>query len=230
MAPTLPPAVTATESPVPTAPTTSAPPNAEVVDSTPATVARARGTQLSVWRMPTDRAPAFALYSVTELGSPRVFLVTGQSGGWVRVLLPLRPNGSEGWLRAEDVDLSTVDDRVEVELGTRTLTWSRGGQVMLRASVAVGAPSTPTPSGTYYVTDILPQAPDSAYGAWIVALNGHSDSFTTFNGGDPRLAVHGTNEPASIGAAASSGCVRARASDLTALAGGLPLGTPVVIR
>src|SRR5919197_5722 len=30
---------------------------------------------------------------------------------WLHVLLPNRPNGSTGWLRARDVDTSTVQDR-----------------------------------------------------------------------------------------------------------------------
>ena len=167
---------------------------------------------------------------MSELGSPRVFLVTGQGDGWVHVMLPLRPNGSEGWVRAQDVTVSTVADRIDVDLGARSLVWHRGAQVLLEATVGIGAPMTPTPPGTYYVTDILAQDPSGPYGAWIVALNGHSESFTTFDGGDPRLAIHGTNQPASIGAAASSGCVRADATDLVALAAGVPLGTPVVIR
>ena len=60
--------------------------------------------------------------------------------------------------------------------------------------------------------------------------NGHSDTFTEFDGGDAWIAIHGTNDPSSIGAAVSSGCVRVAADPLTALAAGLPAGTPVVIR
>jgi lipoprotein-anchoring transpeptidase ErfK/SrfK len=49
----------------------------------------------------------------------------------------------------------------------------------------------------------------------------------TFEGGDARIAIHGTNSPASIGSATSSGCLRTDAAALNTLAHGLPLGTPV---
>jgi hypothetical protein len=42
---------------------------------------------------------------------------------------------------------------------------------------------------------------------FILALNGHSDTYTDFEGGDAPLAIHGTNAPSTIGAAASNGCV-----------------------
>ena len=86
-------------------------------------------------------------------------------------MLALRPNGSEGGVRAQNVDLSTVADRIEVHLATRALVWSRSGQVLLVASVAIGAASTPTPPGLYYVTDVLPYDPNGPYGAWVVALS-----------------------------------------------------------
>jgi len=37
---------------------------------------------------------------------PEVFLVQEQRPGWVRVLLPTRPNGSSGWIHASDVQVS----------------------------------------------------------------------------------------------------------------------------
>jgi len=103
-------------------------------------------------------------------------------------------------------------------------------------NAAVGSPSTPTPPGNYFVTDVLPYdevgatSASGQYGAWVVALNGHSDAFTTFAGGDARIAIHGTNQPASIGTSTSSGCVRISAAPLDTLAHNVPLGTPVVIR
>ena len=154
--------------------------------------------------------------------------MTQQGGGWLRVQLPTRPNGSQGWIRARDASLGVVDDRVVVDLASRTLIWSRGGVVQLQATVGVGGPSSPTPTGVFFVTDVLPgEGPE--YGAFIVALNGHSDVFTEFEGGDASIAIHGTNDPSSIGAAASSGCVRADPHTLAVLAASLAAGTPVDI-
>ena len=127
----------------------------------------------------------------------------------------------------------TVDhtaDAIFVDLSARTLTWARAGKVLLTSSVAVGASTSPTPKGYYYVTDVLPYDPKGGYGAWVLALNGHSDTFTEFQGGDARIAIHGTNDPSSIGRAASFGCVRVPAAALATLAAGVPIGTPVVIQ
>jgi lipoprotein-anchoring transpeptidase ErfK/SrfK len=205
-----------------TPPTTVAP---TAVPWQPQTVARLKATTL-VYANPGDAHATSALLGVTEFGNPRVLPVTQQSGTWLRVQLPTRPNGSQGWILARDASVSTVDDRVDVDLSTRTLTWSHSGVVRVQAVVGVGAPNSPTPTGNFFVTDVLPgEGPE--YGAWIVALDAHSDVFTEFEGGDARIAIHGTNDPSSIGRAASSGCVRADARTLAALAASLPAGTPV---
>jgi lipoprotein-anchoring transpeptidase ErfK/SrfK len=181
-----------------------------------------------VYANPGDSRAVSALYATTEFGNPRILPVTQQGGAWLRVQLPTRPNGSQGWIHARDATLGTVADRVDVDLASRTLTWRRAGVVQLQAVVGIGAPDSPTPAGSFFVTDVLPgEGPE--YGAWIVALDAHSDVFTEFEGGDARIAIHGTDDPSSIGRSASSGCVRTDPRTLAALAGSLPPGTPVVV-
>ena len=101
---------------------------------------------------------------------------------------------------------------------------------MLTTTVGIGAHSSPTPTGSFFLTDVLPRDPAGSYGAWILALDGHSEAFTEFEGGDARIAIHGTDDPSSIGSSVSSGCVRVASGPLVTLAASLPLGTPVVIR
>jgi hypothetical protein len=184
---------------------------------------------LVVYPDPGLSPPSFSLTDVTDLGTPRVLLATAQTTGWVRVELPLRPNGSQGWVRASDVQLSPTYDEVDVDLGARTLTWSHDGSVAMRITVGIGAPSTPTPTGTFFVTDVLPEDPGGSYGAWLIALNAHSDAFDLFEGGDARIAIHGTNSPSSIGQAVSNGCIHVAAKPLATLAASLAPGTPVVV-
>ncbi len=51
-----------------------------------------------------------------------------------------------------------------------------------------------------------------------------------FEGGkDTLYRIHGTNEPASIGKAMSSGCIRMMNSDVTDLYDRVPAGTPVIV-
>jgi lipoprotein-anchoring transpeptidase ErfK/SrfK len=221
----------APEAPAATVPTTLPPPATTSPPAAPpdAVVARVVASTLTVFADPGDRAPTLVLPARTEFGNPRVLLATEQRGAWVRVMLPVRPNGWEAWVPASAVTLSTVPDVIDVDLAAHRLTWARHGAIMRTATVAVGAPSTPTPPGTYFVTDVLPSDPIGPRGAWILALNGHSDALTEFDGGDPRIAIHGTNEPATIGRSVSSGCVRADPQTLVALASAIAPGTPVVI-
>ena len=240
---TIPPAITSpvevvpsapapTPAPVPEVPTppTPAPTTSPAPIPPPASVAVARVAQINIWNDRADRHAAFALLGTSEFGGPRVFLASELAGDWVRVVLPLRPNGSQGWVRAADVEIIAVHDRVDVSLEHRSLRWTRAGQILLETTVGVGAAGTPTPPGDFYVTDLVREDPSGPYGAWALALNGYSEALTTFAGGDPRLAIHGTNAPSSVGRAASNGCIRVGAADLANLAAGVPLGTPVTIR
>jgi lipoprotein-anchoring transpeptidase ErfK/SrfK len=107
---------------------------------------------------------------------------------------------------------------------------TRDGQVAVETPVAVGADATPTPTGRFYVTDVIDTGrPNGAYGPFAIGLSAHSDVLDQFAGGDGQIGIHGTNEPASIGTSASHGCVRVPNEVVAALAGTIPLGTPVTI-
>jgi hypothetical protein len=94
-------------------------------------------------------------------GYPTVFGVLSVVRGrdctarWYRVQLPVKPNGATGYVRAKALDVRVVAARIEVDLSARTLTLFRAGRPVLRAAVAVGSPSTPTPIGRYYVNQRL---------------------------------------------------------------------------
>lgn len=231
---TLPPPIMTEAPPTTDAPPSTAPPSAPAavdvpVDADPQLVATLASPDVQVYDEPGSVQATLALPAETWFGNPTVLPVVQRGAGWLKVLLPVRPNGSQGWIRERDATLSYVVDRVRVDLAGRRLIWWRNGQVMVDTSVAVGAPNSPTPSGSFFVTDLVPEASSSAYGSWILALDGHSEVFDTFDGGDARIAIHGTNDPSSIGQATSSGCVRVDADALSRLAASLPLGTPVEI-
>ena len=180
---------------------------------------------------PVVGAPLVALPPATDLGSARALLVVDEVDGWLEVLLPVRPNGTTGWISAEDVEVRHVPLAVEVDLSARTLTVTDGDQVVLTSPVAVGAPETPTPTGEFSITDKLATPePGSPYGPFALGLSGHSDVVTEFAGGDGQIGIHGTDDPASIGAAVSHGCIRVPNDVVTSLSDLLPLGTPVTVR
>ena len=199
-------------------------------------VARATGP-LDVYAAPGDPTPQLTLPATTGFGSPRALLVdatasSGSSGGagWVPVLLPTRPNGSTGWVRRDQVELRTVDDALTVDLSERTLTLRTGGEVVLTTTVAVGTADNPTPTGAFYVVDKLDTGdPGGAYGEFAFGLSAHSDTLTDFGGGDGQVGIHGTDDPSSIGRAASHGCIRVPNEVAAQLATELDLGTPVTV-
>lgn len=196
----------------------------------PALVARATGP-LEVRDVPRGEV-THHLDATTAFGTRTVLLVVGQGmeDGWLEVLLPVRPNGSTGWVHADDVELRELTIEVHVDLDARTLTVVDDGVTLLETVVAIGDADHPTPTGRFYVTDKLETGdPDGPYGPYAIGLSARSDVLTEFAGGDGQVGIHGTNDPASIGQAASHGCLRVDNTIADYLAHLLPLGTPVTI-
>jgi lipoprotein-anchoring transpeptidase ErfK/SrfK len=118
-----------------------------------------------------------------------------------------------------------------VRLRAHRLTVMRAGSVVRTLPIGVGRSVTPTPTGTYFITELLKQ-PDPAgpYGPYAFGLSAHSGELEHFGrGGDGQIGIHGTDQPQLIGTDASHGCVRLRNADIVWLTQRLPLGTPVLI-
>ena len=168
-------------------------------------------------------------------GAPTVLAIIGQpdSSGWAQVELPIRPNGSVGFIQTGQgsaVTLTETTYSVKVSLASDSLTVMNGNDVVMTVPAAVGAPKTPTPPDHTYLWELIrPDNPNGAYGPYIFGLAEFSDAYSVFNGGDAQIGIHGQNEPASIGHPVSHGCVRLDNGVITQLAGLLPLGTPVTI-
>lgn len=208
----------------------SAAPPVPTVRYTPSldwTVADLPSSGVEVYASPTATEPSLEVSGDTEFGNTRVLPVIGEQFGWLEVRLPVRPNNAVGWIQAGAVTLSTVEDQIFVSLESHLLQWYHGQTLVLQTPVAIGAPSSPTPAGEYYITDVL--ASSGAYGPFILALNGHSDTYTDFDGGDARLAIHGTDAPSTIGEAVSNGCVHVPNGIDTVMAGAIKAGTLVEI-
>jgi lipoprotein-anchoring transpeptidase ErfK/SrfK len=213
--------------------TPEAPPDAETTDLT--YVAVADVDRVEVYTEPDSQRPALhQLDNPTNNGAPLVFTLIGDDteGPWLEVNLPVRPNGSTGFIRSSDVTIQTTDYRLKVGLSTHTLTVTKGGEVILETPIGVGKAETPTPDGVYYLAALLqPPDPDGAYGPYAYGLSGFSNNpeLANFNGGDGIIGIHGTDEPDTIGTDVSHGCIRVTNEVITDMAGYLPLGTPVEI-
>ncbi|HSP39652.1 MAG TPA: L,D-transpeptidase [Frankiaceae bacterium] len=175
------------------------------------------------------------LSNPNENGAPLTFLIReGQPGTdgrtWYHVLLPIRPNGSIGWVPASDVDVSGSDYQLVVHLRAFRLDLLQDGRLRQSMTIGIGTDQTPTPGGDYYIKELLkPPDPNTIYGDYVFGLSGFSNVLTSWPQGGV-LGIHGTNDPAhSIGLKTSHGCIRLTNQEIDQLARLLPLGTPVEV-
>jgi lipoprotein-anchoring transpeptidase ErfK/SrfK len=166
---------------------------------------------------------------------PTTFSIVGAivtrtcSASWYRVKLPIRPNGTAGYVRPADVVVQSVRTRIEIDLSARRLSFYRGRTLVIRTPVAVGSTATPTPIGRFYVNQrLVPTNPYGAFGPAALGVSAFSEVLTGWAQGGP-IGIHGTNAPWSIGRAVSNGCIRVPNATLKRLFAATPGGTPVVI-
>ena len=192
-------------------------------------VARPRGSSLALRSAPRGSVVA-RLGASTEFGSPLRLGVVKDRGRWLGVVSTRLPNGRLGWVKRSEVYLRTTEISLELDLSRRLLFLKRGDEVIRRMVVGVGRPSSPTPTGRFAVTDKLSGYRYSpAYGCCIVALSAHQPNLPAGWTGGNRIAIHGTNNPSSIGVPSSAGCPHASYADMQTLMRRVPLGAPVFI-
>ncbi|MGH2680570.1 MAG: L,D-transpeptidase [Actinomycetota bacterium] len=150
-------------------------------------------------------------------------------GRWGLVELPYTWPRREGWIRMAGMQRATTRIRVEVDLSEHMVIVRKLGEVLFRASGATGAWSSPTPVGEYFVTDRVPFSARGPLGSFAFGISGIQPRLPAGWSGGNQLAIHGTNDPSSIGTNASAGCVRVSEGTLDRLLPLLRYGTPVVI-
>ena len=215
--------------PKPAAPVAPTPPPAPPPEA-PATslVADALGSSVPVYANPTGGPVVNRISGSNVLGQREAFLVTDASvPGWYQVELPVKPNGSTGWIQASSVSTRTVTYFIRVHQSQFKLDLYNNGALQQSFKVAVGASSTPTPTGNFFVwaTQDWNSAP---YAVGIFALSGFSPVLDNWPGGG-RTGIHGWQDTSVLGTPASHGCVRMGPADFAKLMHSIPLGTPVEI-
>lgn len=131
---------------------------------------------------------------------------------------------------AASIGSATRDVVILISLPDRKLALIEAGRVTHTFPVAIGKDGTPSPAGqftivsrvvapTYYHPGVvIPAGPQNPLGTRWIGLS------------QKGFGIHGTNEPRSIGKAASHGCIRMRRADLEQLFSMVRGGDTVVIR
>lgn len=183
--------------------------------------------------VPVYSAPggaAIAALPAKQVTSDTWVPVIAQEPGWLQVLLPVRPNGSSGWLSTQDTSLehATSPYLVSVDRSSFQLTLHRDGVLIGRWTIGIGKPGAETPPGRTFLLASLVD-PHQRFSPVILPLGTHSASLETFGGGPGTTGIHGWPTPDVFGKPSSDGCVRIPADALQRLSTEVPLGTPVLI-
>ena len=128
----------------------------------------------AVRRLRSDRSRLVArIHYRTEDGFPEVYpvmrSVTDRRGRtWLRIRIPMRPNGRTGWVLSGALGpLYRVRTRLVLDRSGLTGTLFRSGRRIWRSPIGVGAPSTPTPAGRFWIREKFPVGdPGGSYGPW----------------------------------------------------------------
>jgi len=153
----------------------------------------------------------------------------GRSGvTWYRISLPMRPNGTYGWIPAKAVSLTPTVARIVVDRSSRTIDVYRNDKHVWHGKVAVGAPGMETPLGHYYVAATFVPYQDPFLGVYALETSAYS-KLTEWPGGGV-VGIHGTNEPWLLGKAVSHGCIRVSNTTASHLKRLTPLGTPIWVK
>lgn len=150
---------------------------------------------------------------------------------WLQVRLPGRPNGSKGWIARRATVMSDTGWHIVVLTARRRVVVHRDGRRVRSFSAIVGAPSTPTPHGPFFVEESVAMVPGSAGTPFALALSARSNVLQEFAGGPGQTAIHGLgNVGGTLGTAVSHGCIRLGDRSIRWLAARIGPGVPVTIR
>lgn len=150
---------------------------------------------------------------------------------WLDVMLPGRPNGLTGWVAQEGTRELLTSWHIVVNTSGRRVQVYRQGRLTKTFLAVVGKPSTPTPSGDFFVEETVRMPAAEAGGPFALALSARSDVLQEFAGGPGQIAIHGRGHlGGTLGRAESHGCIRLDTAAISWLAARIGPGVPVTIR
>jgi len=126
-----------------------------------------------------------------------------------------------------EIFAESAERRIVISLPDRKIVLIEDGRVVKIYPIAVGKDATPSPRGEFHIVSrvvkptwyqpgkVVPPGPSNPLGTRWMGL------------GYKGYGIHGTNQPRSIGKAASHGCIRMRNQDVEDLFERVEVGDPV---
>jgi hypothetical protein len=149
---------------------------------------------------------------------------------WIAVRIPALPSNLTGWVPRRALGAYTfVETHLVVDLERLSADLLYDGHTIFRARVGVGKPSSPTPTGEYYIRSKVWSLQSPFYGPLAFGTSARSNVLTDWPGGG-FIGIHGTNQPELLPGRVSHGCIRMRNKDILELGRLMPVGTRVTIR
>ncbi len=164
-----------------------------------------------------------------------------QAAALVKVREALRDDSRMVKLPVKKVAPETAGDdqqTIVIRLGQNKLYLYRGKKIVKTYPVATGAPGFPTPAGSFQIVEMRknptwvnpdPNGWGSTMPAEIPPGPGNPLGTRAMNLNAPGIRIHGTYDLASLGTAASHGCIRMSIKDVEELFEIVSVGTPVLI-
>jgi lipoprotein-anchoring transpeptidase ErfK/SrfK len=149
---------------------------------------------------------------------------------WLEVMLPGRPNSSSGWIAQQGTRTASTSWSLRVDLSHRRVSAYWQGRLVRSFAAVVGKPSTPTPTGRFFVEETVQMRPGEPGGPEALTLSARSNVLQEFEGGPGQIGIHGRdNLGGHLGSAESHGCVRLATASIEWLAMRIGPGVPVRI-
>jgi lipoprotein-anchoring transpeptidase ErfK/SrfK len=149
---------------------------------------------------------------------------------WLKVMLPGRPNGLVGWIEQGGTTERITPWHIVVSLRARRVRVYLRGRLHRSFDAVVGKPSSPTPTGNFFVEETVILGPGLPGGPSALALSARSNVFSEFDGGPGQIAIHGRDLlGGTLGQAQSHGCMRLATPAIDWLVARISPGVPVTI-
>ena len=153
-----------------------------------------------VFSRPSDKAHRLTrlrLLTVDKL--PEVYLVLSSwksSAGntWLKIRVPMRPNGRTGSVRESARHLHTGPHAALVNRHTLRATLYLHGHKRFSARIGVGKAATPTPAGHFWIREKFHVAGTTIYGPAALGTSAYAPTLSEWPGGGV-VGLHGPTSP-----------------------------------